>query len=130
MKSKLIKEDEIRLEADKHSEFLNTALGLLTFTLALTCLSFDHPQRAAIICLGVVIPVYIQAWKHFPKSITALRELVKDTDDEHAKQLLRYLEGKYLGFRSMLTKNVLLWYGLIFYFLVLLDFPPLEWLKI
>lgn len=129
MKSGLFDEEEVMQEAKKHNEFLNSAIGLLTFTLGLTCLGFDHPQRAALVCLGVIIPVYVQAWSHFPQTIKTLREIAKETNDAHAIKVVRYLEGKYLGIRSLVTRNITYWYGLGFYLAVLIDPEYLSWVK-
>lgn len=129
MKSGLFDEEVVKKEAKRHNEFLNSAIGLLTFTLGLTCLGFDHPQRAALVCLGVIIPVFIQAWGYFPETIKTLRELVKETNDPHAVRVLKYLEKKYIGIRSLVTKNILYWYGLGFYLVVLLEPEYLSWVK-
>ncbi|EGQ8057271.1 DUF3265 domain-containing protein [Vibrio alginolyticus] len=57
--------------------------------------------------------------------ILALRKLVKETQDAHAKAVLAHLEDNFIGFRVFLTRNVVFWYGVGF-FLVVLHNP--DWL--
>jgi hypothetical protein len=44
-------------EVQKHNEYMNSVLGFIAFTLALSCLSFTHPQRPAFLCLGIILPI-------------------------------------------------------------------------
>ena len=129
MKSGLFDEEDVKRESERHNEFLNSAIGLLAFTLGLTCLGFEQPQKPAILCLGIITPVIFHALQYFPETIRTLRELVKETNDPHASKVLKYLESRYLGIQSLVTKNILLWYGLAFYLLVLIGPEYLQWVK-
>ncbi|CAM3627366.1 hypothetical protein [Parendozoicomonas haliclonae] len=119
MESKLFDEEDIKQEAKKHNDFLNTGVGLISFTLALTCLSFNDPQKAALLCFPIVLGILLQARNHFPPTLREIKILEKETKDEHVIEVRKYLDKKYLGVKSLLTKNLLYWYGCSFYLVVL-----------
>ncbi|EOX3960244.1 hypothetical protein ACS6BV_004695 [Vibrio alginolyticus] len=125
IKTGLIDIDSVQNNVVRQSEFLNSVLGILAFTLGLSCLSFQDPQSAAFTCLGILIPIYIKAINMTHPDILALRKLVKETQDAHAKAVLAHLEDNFIGFRVFLTRNVVFWYGVGF-FLVVLHNP--DWL--
>ncbi len=129
MESQLFDESTVKAECKIHNDFLNSVLGLVAFTVGLTCAGMPNTQKAAAVSLGVIIPLVIQSFFHFPPTITALRQLYNETKDNHVKEVLSYLENKYLGYKSVLTKNILYWYGFSFY-LAVLFWPGLStWLK-
>jgi len=120
---------DIQTEVEIHNELLNSVAGLITFTLALACLGFENPQKVAMMCSIVIIALLYQASRYFPPTLKVLRELEEDTKDTDVMKARKALEGKYYGWRSLLTKAVLFWYGLGFYLAVLL-FPEFTtWLK-
>lgn len=130
MNSGLFDEEAYRDEAARHNEFLNSVLGLLAFTLALTCLGFEHPDRAALLCLGIIAPIYWQAFRRFPPTLYALRALAKEAPDEgEVKEAVKYLEKKYHGFSALFKNNLVLIIGLTFYGVVLLHPEALIWFK-
>lgn len=125
MKTELLDLDEVQHKIISQSEYLNSFLGILAFTLGLTCLSFPEPKLAAYLCLGVIIPFYIKAIRMAPPSIYALRQLVKKTKDPHATDVLHFLERNYVGLRMVFTRNFVFWYGIGFFVVVIIS--P-EWL--
>ncbi len=129
MQTGLLDIDEVRQRVISQSEYLNSFLGILAFTLGLTCLSFPEPKLAAYTCLGIIIPLYIKAVSMTPSSIYALRQLVKETEDPHAIEVLRYLEHNYVGLRVLLTRNFVFWYGFGFFLVVAISPEWLMWLR-
>jgi hypothetical protein len=129
LKSGLFNEEEFKLEAKKQSEFLNSVIGIVSFTLALTCMGFDKPDNAAILCLGIIIPLLIQSANHYPVTLKAIRDLEKTEDDPHITEVRKYLEGKYLGYKALFTTNIIFIYGIGIYLLVLVKPENLMWLK-
>ena len=121
----LIDIDSVQANVIRQSEYLNSVIGILAFTLGLNCLAFTEPRLAAFTCLGIIIPVYVKAMNMTHPDILALRKLVKETQDPHAKEVLIYLEKNFIGFRVFFTRNIVFWYGVGF-FLVVLNNP--EWL--
>ena len=118
-----------KIEAKTHNEFLNSVLGVIAFTLALSCLGFDHPQRPAILCLGIILPIYWRAFKSFPQTLYTLRVLAKETKDPEVISAIKYLEKKYHGYKSLVSDCLLLWSGLSFYLCVLFCPEVVIWLK-
>jgi len=120
MDLELFDEEQVKKEAKNHTLYLNSVLGIVAFTLGLTCVSMPNTTKASIITLGIIIPLVIQAFKYFPPEITALRKLYKETQNPEVKKTLKELENKYYGFKSMLIGNFIYIYGFSFYLLVLL----------
>lgn len=129
MKTELIDIDEVRQKVISQSEYLNSFLGILAFTLGLTCLGFPEPKLAAYTCLGIIVPLYIKAIYMTPSSIYALRQFVKRTKDPHAKEVLRYLEKNFVGLRVLLTRNFIFWYGIAFFVVVVISPEWFFWLR-
>ncbi len=129
METGLLDVNEVRQKVISQSEYLNSFLGILAFTLGLTCLSFTEPKLAAYTCLGIIVPLYIKAVNMTPSSILALRQLVKETKDPHAMEVLQYLENNYVGLRVILTRNIVFWYGIGFFTVVAIHPEWLFWLQ-
>ncbi|HIF5682077.1 TPA: hypothetical protein ACX3DT_003499 [Vibrio parahaemolyticus] len=129
MKTGLLDIDEVKQRVISQSEYLNSFLGILAFTLGLTCLNFPDPKLAAYTCLGVIVPLYVKAVSMTPSSILALRQLVKETKDPHAIEVLKYLERNYVGFRVILTRNIVFWYGFGFFVVVAIAPEWIYWLR-
>jgi hypothetical protein len=106
---------------------MNSVLGFIAFTLALSCLSFTHPQRPAFLCLGIILPIYWRAFKSFPPTLYALRKLAKEKKDAQTIEKVKYLESKYHGMKSLFTDSLVLISGLTLYFLVLTYPETLTW---
>lgn len=127
----LITEKEYAVEAARHSEFANLVFGVLLFTISLTCLQFNHPTRAALVSLVVVLPLYVTAIVRFPASMWTLRKLLdQDRDNKELAALVKELNRKFHGWRA-LPKFTILIGSLVFYALVLFSdgMPLLQWVK-
>lgn len=130
-KKPLITDAEYANEVKLHSDYLNWVFGISTIFLSLACLQFPTPWRAAIICLGAVLPMYFYAFASFPASLKVLRSLYKETKDESVKSTIKHLEKKFHGQRVIFT-NFILWFGLALFLFVLGSeyFQPLlQWIK-
>ena len=88
-------------EAKRHNDFLNSGFGLIIFTFAFTCLGFKNTQKLALACLPVGIGLLLQERNHFPSTLKVIRVLEKGTEDIHVIEVRKYLEGKYLGYKSI-----------------------------
>ena len=127
----LISDEEYAKEVKSHSHYLNWVFGVSTIFLAIACLQFPTPWRAAVICLGAVVPMYLYAFASFPASLKVLRQLYNETKDENVKNTIQYLEQKFHGWRVIFT-NFILWFGLALFIFVLASdsFQPfLQWIK-
>ncbi|MGI1999130.1 hypothetical protein [Shewanella frigidimarina] len=125
----LFNENRYKEEANKHNEFLYSVLGIIAFTLALSCLGFEHPQRPAMLCLAIILPIYLRAFRSFPSTLYALRSLAKETKDLEVIEAVKYLENKYHGIKSLLLESFVLFAGLSFYLCVLIYPEILAWFK-
>lgn len=65
MKSELFDSKKIELEVEKN-EYLNSVFGLVCFTLALTCLGMGNPQKEALVCPLIIMPMLYDGYNHFP----------------------------------------------------------------
>jgi hypothetical protein len=127
----LISDEEYAKEVKSHSDYLNWVFGVSTIFLAVACLQFPTPWRAAVVCLGAVVPMYLYAFASFPASLKVLRRLYRETKDESVKETIQHLEKKFHGWRVIFT-NFILWFGLALFLFVLASdsFQPfLQWIK-
>jgi len=130
-KNSLVTDEEYAKEVKSHSDYLNWVFGVSTIFLAIACLQFATPSRAAVICLGAIVPMYVYALTSLPVSLNALRTLYSETRDAEVKEITVRLELKFHGWQVIYT-NFILWYGLVIYILVLFsDFfkPFVNWVK-
>lgn len=102
----LITDSEYALEAKDYSDYLNWVFGASTFFLSISCLQFPVPWRAAVVCLGVVVPMYIYALISFPRSLRALRTLYKETKNSEVKSSIKHLEAKFHGWRFFVSNSI------------------------
>lgn len=127
----LITDEEYAREVKSHSDYLNWVFGVSTIFLAIACLQFATPWRAAVICLGAVAPMYVYAFASFPVSLKVLRKLYAETKDPEVKKTVTHLERKFHGWRVIFT-NFILWFGLALYLVVLFSDglkPFVLWVK-
>jgi hypothetical protein len=130
MKSQLVDENKVKEESLRQNEYLNGILGIVIFSLALSCVGLPNPQKAALVLNLIIIPMVIAAIKHVPSTIITLRELRKEhPNDEEVRDLLKYLEKKYLGFHSAMKNNLVYLGGITFYILVLFSSDFTDWFK-
>ncbi|MCQ9052113.1 hypothetical protein [Vibrio diabolicus] len=72
------------------ANFLNTGIGLLSFTLAIACMGTSSPSVNGALSLLVIFFVRISGSQYFPHEIQQLK--VKAKSDEKAKIILLGLE--------------------------------------
>ncbi|AMG02443.1 MULTISPECIES: hypothetical protein [Vibrio] len=94
------------------ANFLNTGIGLLSFTLAIACMGTESPTINAVLSLIVIFFVRISGSQYFPHEIQQLRAKAKS--DEKAKIILMGLEQKYFGFKTNFTMYPMFVFGLFF----------------
>ncbi|ENM5903744.1 hypothetical protein DX885_003885 [Vibrio mimicus] len=92
------------------ANFLNTGIGLLSFTLAIACMGTESPTINAVLSLIVIFFVRISGSQYFPHEIQQLRAKAKS--DEKAKIILLGLEQKYFGFKTNFTMYPMFVFGL------------------
>jgi hypothetical protein len=110
------------------SSFLNNAIGLVSFTLAIACLGTNSPSINASLSLLVIILVRIEGSKFFPKEIQKLRSQAKT--DEKVKIILEGLESKYFGFKTNFKDYALFVFGFVLLFFVALSNCLTEYIPI
>lgn len=128
----LVSEAEYAVEAANHADFVNSVLGLVTFTLSLTALQFPNPSKIAFLSLVVLIPLYIQTIILFPASLKALRELKRqESGNQELIEIISKLEKKHHGWRAI-PRHAILILSLIVYAGVLFSdtFPCMLWFKL
>ena len=101
-------------------------MDLIAFTLALTCLSFDNPQRPALLCLGIIIALYLKALRKAPPTLRILRAMNREEDNDELKETIKYLEKNH-GIKSLFRDCSILLIGLGVYLFVLSHPVTLEW---
>jgi hypothetical protein len=81
--------------------FLNNAIGMFAFTLALACLGTKTPAINAFLAFVVVFCVRHQGRHHFPQKILDLRAAAKT--EPKARILLAGLTQKYMSNKTAIT---------------------------
>jgi len=112
---RLVKDHEYAREANAQTEWLNLVFAVTTLGLALTCLQFKSPQRPALLCLFIVVPMYWHAFQNIPSSLRALTELKRETNDPRVISEVNYLLRKYHGWRAIPRHLALLAAPVIFF---------------
>ncbi|MFC5491302.1 hypothetical protein [Dokdonella soli] len=113
----LLTEREYAIEARIHMDWLCWIFGLTTFLLSITALQFTTPWKIALLGLGAVIPMYVHAFRSFPPSLYALRQLAREGNAE-AKNIAIFIEKKYHGWSAVRTSSIA-WISLALYVSVL-----------
>lgn len=105
----------------KWADFLNMSFGLISFTLALTCLGTKCPAINAWLCLIVVTFIRIKGSNIFPEEILRLREASKT--DEKSRILYQGLSNEFLGIKALLKNYTVFLLGVVL--LSVIAFSPL-----
>ncbi|MFO4713454.1 hypothetical protein V5H05_18170 [Vibrio cholerae] len=115
----LIDKKKYTADEKSHRDYFNHIVGIITFTITLTCLSFDNPQKVALLCFPIVLALLLGAPEF--KSLKDARNLIELAENDHDKKLLeaqlKKETGPFLKFRE-LFQMAIYFYGLIFYILV------------
>ncbi|WP_315982998.1 hypothetical protein [Aliamphritea spongicola] len=80
--------EEIREQFKLWATFLNTGVGLLSFTLAIACLGTGSPGINASISMLVIVLVRSQGKSYFPSKVQDLRQRAKEDKKQRS-----YLKG-------------------------------------
>lgn len=112
---------EIREQFKLWAHFLNTSIGLMSFTLAIACLGTNVPWFNALLSMLIIICIRIQGTSYFPSKVKSLRQRAKE--DEKAKVLLKGLESEFLSNKAMITTCPIFLIGFVFLSLVM--FSPI-----
>lgn len=102
---------DIELEYAKWSEFLNFVVGVLAFSLGISCLGTDRPDVTAFLSLLFVFIIMLRGQKYFPKRLAELRRAELTGVDEVAYLGLR---KKYFGLRAVLKNFAIYLIGWLF----------------
>jgi hypothetical protein len=126
----LVKDHEYAREATAQADWLNWIFAVTTFALTLACLQFKSPQRAALLCLVIFVPMYWHAFHNIPASLRALRDLERETKDPRVAAEIKYLMSKFHGWRAI-PRNLALLLAPVVYSIVLLygDQPWVLWFQ-
>ncbi len=113
--------EELREQFKLWATFLNTGIGLLSFTFAIACLGTKTPWLNALLSMIVIMLIRVQGTHYFPQKIRELRKAAKV--DNKAKILYKGLESEFLNTKVLLTKYPIFLIGYIFLCFVI--FSPL-----
>jgi hypothetical protein len=110
----------LREQFQRWADFLNTAFGLLSFTLALACLGTKAPALNAWLSLVVVSFVRYKGRSLFPAEILRLRQLAKS--DAAARVVLTGLSKEFLSVKALIISYPVFLIGYVL--LTLVAFSP------
>lgn len=113
--------NELRDQFKLWATFLNTGVGLLSFTLAIACLGTKMPWFNALLSMIVVMLIRVQGTHYFPQKVRELRKAAKT--DNKAKILYKGLESEFLNTRTLFMKYPIFLIGYLFLCFVI--FSPL-----
>lgn len=87
----------IEAEIETWREYLNSTVGILTFTIALACLSLPSPQIYAFGSLLFLCLVGFSNASRFPPTLRALRDKDRSAEEDI---VYRGIQSRYFGFWS------------------------------
>lgn len=90
--------EEIESEYAKWAEFLNIGVGLLSFSLGISCIGATRTDVTAFLSMLFMLLFMVYGQKHFPRKLRELRKTSLLGIDE---LLLHGIERKYFGIRSV-----------------------------
>ena len=103
--------EEIESEYAKWAEFLNVGVGLLSFSLGISCLGTPRPDITSFLSLIFMFMFMVYGQKHFPRKIRELRKADLAGMDQLA---LLGIERKYFGLQSLFRNFPVFFSGWIF----------------
>ena len=93
--------------------------GVTLLLFAISALQFKSPWKVCLVGLFLVIPMYIHAFRSFPPSLIALRQLAKDDpQDTEISNLVTTFERKYHSWKAAASLSPL-WIAIVFYLAVM-----------
>jgi hypothetical protein len=126
----VINSEEYNKESTVFKNYLNNVIGIVAFTFALTCLSFDNSQVMAWLTSPIVFSLFLFAPKL--KSITNARNIIDNSASKEDKKLLNSNFKEVVNkepIYKFLIRSIPYIYGTTFYTLVLLIPEFSIWLK-
>lgn len=103
--------EEIESEYAKWAEFLNVGVGLLSFSLGISCLGTPRPDVTGFLSLLFMLLFMLYGQKHFPHKLRELRKASLVGIDE---LLLLGIERKYFGIRGVFKNFPVFFTGWLF----------------
>lgn len=117
----LINKKEYERDNKRIAFYFNQVIGVLVFTITLTCLSFETPQRAALFSLPIVLALLSLAPKG--NELWLVRKLIDEHDNEDEKKELKKELKDFIKADSGVFKSLkqvpIYYYGTMFYIVVL-----------
>jgi hypothetical protein len=105
------------------STYFNHVIGLIVFTITLTCLGFNDPQTAAIFSFPVILFLFSASPKG--TELVLVRALINNHENQEEKEIFsKELEGfikSQNSFLKSLKESYMYLYGTMFYTIVLLS---------
>jgi len=95
----------------RYKEFLNLGAGLLSFSLAWTCLGTKKPSFAAFVCIIFIAAMISHGYRHYPSVLLKLKD--KNSLEEKEKQLLIRLHNKHFGVKGLLINFGMFYLGFL-----------------
>lgn len=108
--------ENIAAQFEKWAEFLNSAIGLLAFTLGLASLGTKIPWISATLSMFIVFLVRAGGGHVFPSEIERLRRASKS--DKKADVIVKGLIEKHLNANVLILKYPVFLLGMLFLFSV------------
>ena len=108
--------DDLRQQFKRWADFLNTAIGVFSFSLALACLGTKSPVFNAWLSLLVVTLMRYKGSHIFPAEIVRLRKAAKT--DTKAKVALDGLSSEFMSIRTIITDTPVFLIGALLLMLI------------
>ena len=103
---------ELREQFRVWAAFLNSGIGLMSFTLAIASLGTATPWFNALLSMILVLMIRVMGRKFFPSKIDDLRKKAKNNDK--ARVLLNGLQSEFLSFKALLKGYPVFLFGYLF----------------
>ncbi len=117
-------------EAYKIKTYLNTVVGLATFSLALACLSFDNPRVIAMFCTPIIVGLFVSAprLQSTLESKNVIKFAVTEDDKKLLEQNFYEVTNREPKLKFIISISVYL-YSVMFFGLILLTPWFAHWVK-
>ncbi|ASG09126.1 hypothetical protein CEQ50_16430 [Vibrio anguillarum] len=118
--SDVIDYEKYKEESDKLKNYLNSVVGLATFSLALACLSFENSRVIALFCTPLVFGLAFAApaMRSLLEALNLIESAESKLDRELMKENLYEITNRESKLKFILSLSVYI-YSLVFFMLVL-----------
>jgi hypothetical protein len=117
LKPPSLNERAIKAGFKRWSEFLNNAIGLVSFSLALGCLGTHRPATNAFLSFLFVMSIRIAGKDIYPASMRRLQQAAKKRPELKTDVLIQ--QKKHMPYIRMFNANLPFLFGYVFLFLVM-----------